>query len=237
MNIKAIETTYNGYRFRSRLEARWAVFFDQLGIRYKYEEYGFEAHGYKWLPDFYLPDVCAWVEVKGGTPSGADVEKMAVNMDWDSPMPFVTGSRGVECLSDLPGDTTETAELARSMGRTALTEDILPGVMLLGDVPKLCLWEIAVHPVIQHNKGLEREYFSFKRGGGARYADGPPYNSVCGWCCHMPDAVPLFTPDVYTKYTRTIEDHFPTHITVPAYQAARSARFEHGESGTLRGLQ
>ena len=27
-DIKAIETYYKGYRFRSRLEARWAVFFD-----------------------------------------------------------------------------------------------------------------------------------------------------------------------------------------------------------------
>ena len=34
MSIKAIETRYNGYRFRSRTEARWAVFFDAFGIRY-----------------------------------------------------------------------------------------------------------------------------------------------------------------------------------------------------------
>lgn len=26
-SIKPIETIYNGYHFRSRLEARWAVFF------------------------------------------------------------------------------------------------------------------------------------------------------------------------------------------------------------------
>ena len=37
MNIKPIETIYKGYRFRSRLEARWAVFFDALGIEYEYE--------------------------------------------------------------------------------------------------------------------------------------------------------------------------------------------------------
>ena len=40
--IRAIETRYNGYRFRSRLEARWAVFFDTLGIRYEYEPEGFD---------------------------------------------------------------------------------------------------------------------------------------------------------------------------------------------------
>jgi hypothetical protein len=30
--LQAIETFYRGYRFRSRLEARWAVLFDALGI-------------------------------------------------------------------------------------------------------------------------------------------------------------------------------------------------------------
>ena len=33
--IKAIDTVYNGYKFRSRLEARWAVFFDEIGIEYR----------------------------------------------------------------------------------------------------------------------------------------------------------------------------------------------------------
>ena len=40
--LKAIETFYNGYRFRSRLEARWAVFFDSAGIEYVYEPEGFK---------------------------------------------------------------------------------------------------------------------------------------------------------------------------------------------------
>jgi len=64
--IKAIETKYNGYRFRSRLEARWAVFFDALGEPWEYEREGFDLGeaGY-YLPDFWLPRVTAWVEVKG----------------------------------------------------------------------------------------------------------------------------------------------------------------------------
>ena len=40
--IKAIETRYAGYRFRSRLEARWAVFFDTLGLKWQYEPEGYE---------------------------------------------------------------------------------------------------------------------------------------------------------------------------------------------------
>jgi hypothetical protein len=37
MEIKPIETEYGGYKFRSRLEARWAVFFDTAKIKYEYE--------------------------------------------------------------------------------------------------------------------------------------------------------------------------------------------------------
>lgn len=64
-DIKAIETIYKGYRFRSRLEARWAVYFDALKIKYEYELEGFElASKLKYLPDFYLPEHGVYVEVK-----------------------------------------------------------------------------------------------------------------------------------------------------------------------------
>lgn len=64
--MKAIETIYNGYRFRSRLEARFAVFFDAIGIKYQYEPEGYEfTDGTKYLPDFYLPDANEYFEVKG----------------------------------------------------------------------------------------------------------------------------------------------------------------------------
>lgn len=81
-SIKPIETAYNGYLFRSRLEARWAVFFDSLGIRYEYEAEGYdlpplpkqealiadinnEFGTIRYLPDFYLSDLDLFVEVKG----------------------------------------------------------------------------------------------------------------------------------------------------------------------------
>lgn len=65
MNIKAIETVYKGYRFRSRLEARWAVFFDALGVEWEYEKQGFDlGAGRYYLPDFWLPKLGAWAEVK-----------------------------------------------------------------------------------------------------------------------------------------------------------------------------
>ena len=65
--MKAIETVYKGYRFRSRLEARWAVFFDALGLRWEYEPEGFELPSERYLPDFrveYPSLVTVYVEVK-----------------------------------------------------------------------------------------------------------------------------------------------------------------------------
>jgi hypothetical protein len=75
--MKAIETEYKGYRFRSRLEARWAVFFDQLGILYEYEPEGIVlSDGTHYLPDFYLPEFHCYFEVKRkgiqNTPEGRE---------------------------------------------------------------------------------------------------------------------------------------------------------------------
>lgn len=81
--IAPIPTRYKGYHFRSRLEARWAVFFDAMGIEWEYEPQGFDLsavaaelpwlckHGDeigKYLPDFYLPKAKRWVEVKPDLP-------------------------------------------------------------------------------------------------------------------------------------------------------------------------
>jgi hypothetical protein len=65
--MKAIDTQYKGYNFRSRLEARWAVFFDALELKWEYEPEGFELEdGTKYLPDFKVryDDGETWFEVK-----------------------------------------------------------------------------------------------------------------------------------------------------------------------------
>ena len=85
-DFKPIETEYKGYRFRSRLEARWAVFFDACGVKWDYEVEGFDlGDGIKYLPDFVLYDVHGlrddgvnndlYVEVKGRM-TKADAEKI-----------------------------------------------------------------------------------------------------------------------------------------------------------------
>src|SRR3546814_5021002 len=65
--MQAIETVWKGYRFRSRLEARWAVFFDALGLQWEYEPEGFDLGAAGWyLPDFRVQDDgwVHWYEVK-----------------------------------------------------------------------------------------------------------------------------------------------------------------------------
>lgn len=64
-SLQPIQTEYNGYLFRSRLEARWAVFFDEMEIEYEYESEGFRlSNGNYYLPDFYLPQYKMYLEVK-----------------------------------------------------------------------------------------------------------------------------------------------------------------------------
>lgn len=73
--FKPIETRYKGYRFRSRLEARWAVFFDTLGIEFQYEPEGYALDGIPYLPDFWLPEEKSFFEVKGEEPTEEEMEK------------------------------------------------------------------------------------------------------------------------------------------------------------------
>ena len=75
--IKAKPTVYKNIPFRSRLEAKWAIFFDEMGIDYRYEPgiYKVPINGYfmKYCPDFALLNVKTqqeiqlpiYVEIKG----------------------------------------------------------------------------------------------------------------------------------------------------------------------------
>ena len=62
MKIKAIPTKYAGVQFRSRLEARWAAFFDLCGWVWEYEPFDLDG----WIPDFKIEgdDGSLLVEIK-----------------------------------------------------------------------------------------------------------------------------------------------------------------------------
>lgn len=66
---KAIETQHAGIKFRSRIEARWAIFLDSLKLTWEYEAEGFDlGDGVWYLPDFWLAKLRLWVEIKGADP-------------------------------------------------------------------------------------------------------------------------------------------------------------------------
>ncbi len=78
MEIQSIPTLHNGIMFRSRLEARWAMFFDELCQRAQYEWEGFDmGPGGIYKPDFFLPEVGGgtWLEIKGVLPTKEEKEK------------------------------------------------------------------------------------------------------------------------------------------------------------------
>jgi hypothetical protein len=80
--MKAIQTRYNGCYFRSRLEARYAVFFDSLEIKWDYEPEGFELpDGRRYLPDFWLhapnrEGSGYWVEIKPIRPTADEFDRL-----------------------------------------------------------------------------------------------------------------------------------------------------------------
>lgn len=94
---RAIETHYAGCRFRSRLEARWAVAFDAMGVVWRYETEGYDLSGQWYLPDFLLPQRHAWIEVKPDLTT-ADLTK-AVALARDSHEPVL-------CLGDIPSENS-----------------------------------------------------------------------------------------------------------------------------------
>lgn len=80
--MQAKETRYKNIVFRSRLEARWAVFFDALNIQWKYELEGYVLkNGMSYLPDFYLENVGG--HIGNGKKSGIFVEIKGNLTDYD----------------------------------------------------------------------------------------------------------------------------------------------------------
>jgi hypothetical protein len=219
--IKAIETIYKGYRFRSRLEARWAVFFDGLGIQWEYEPEGFEktlayeANGiekvttYRWLPDFFLPHQSIWCEVKpDGRISINDAEKMAHILDCGSPIP------------DFDDSDYRNASEPKNV------------ILLLGNIPPEK--SFVEHPFIAHHKALVRRYTFFYShyNHGFLCASGVHgYDVIDGYAESGEDVRKFFDTTPIIRYDDTEPDRNSAIYPVrQAYTKARQARFEHGEN-------
>jgi hypothetical protein len=66
MVIQAIPTTFRGIKYRSILEANWAQWLRERGFNAQYEKRKFKLErGIWYLPDFYIPEIKTFIEVKG----------------------------------------------------------------------------------------------------------------------------------------------------------------------------
>ena len=95
--VTPIETVAFGYRFRSRLEARWAVVLDRLGLAWEYEAQGYTTAAGPYLPDFWLPQRALWIEVK---PPG-DGDWRSIDPRWPA---FAADGRDLAVLCGTPGE-------------------------------------------------------------------------------------------------------------------------------------
>lgn len=83
-NKGAIITKYRGVDFCSRIEATYAKFFDELGLQWAHERQGYEGviDGKKtrMLPDFWLPDLQCFIEIKPRDDYDRDKPRMVTNV-------------------------------------------------------------------------------------------------------------------------------------------------------------
>lgn len=203
--IKAIETHWHGYRFRSRLEARWAVFFEELGIRWEYEPEGFQTRAGWYLPDFWLPELGVWAEVKPDSN-----RKKVDKKDRDKMVFFVLDSR--QPLLILDG--TPAPKVYKMIS------------------PSLLCWD-----------GCEYNCDPFgddecDAGGDACYScvskgiakPSTQMQRVCWYPKYLPPQNHDGEPGLYWQPYGGEEGD----TSISAINAARSARFEHGEKPRVR---
>lgn len=201
--IKPIEPEYKGYRFRSMLEARWAVFFDACGATWEYEPEGFDlGDGLYYLPDFLLHNVYMlkgdylirknlFVEVKSNLKE-KDARKITKFSGWN-------------------GNDFTDLELDHKFNPTLVLSQIPKGENLHD------LFRYACHKAY-NTEDFVRPFF-------LTTVDGVWRSALIG---------------VY-KESFALADRYNIlclneEKTVSAYNAARQARFEHGEKPHVKGV-
>lgn len=200
--ITAIQTRYAGCHFRSRLEARWAVLFDNLGIEWEYEPQGYLVGPGRraYLPDFYFPATKTWVEVKP-TLDAIDYGLMMDCVDWGRGLPGLEGSAGTD-----------------------------RGLMILGPIPRITPMPLPFtpwHPVLQHHKGVIVSAGCLTPDGAVVL--GAPEGGRLGFDSCDPSN-PGFRAEI-SKLFAGKGGATSNWESVDAYIKARSARFEHRKAG------
>jgi hypothetical protein len=200
--LRPIPTRYAGCHFRSRLEARWAVYFDARKWPWEYEPEGFQLPSGWYLPDFrvrvtpmcYCYGECLprleWFEIKGAEPTEREI-RLAIELAEASRMQ-------ITMLGKVPRPgTTERGWRARSF------HYYLPGI---------CLPEDDLSDGLARRGTMHPHYFEVDGGGDDRRREDSGLSEA--------DWIALLGPG-----------RFRDRDMRNASMAALSARFEHGESG------
>lgn len=120
--VKIIPTKFNGIEYRSRTEARWAVFFTTLNIPFDYEPEAFAIGDTGYLPDFFLPLQNCYVEIKGTDPTEQEqIKARALAQFSGMPVVIFSGAPKMPMDENLPanGDYLESGRIYLPTG----TED------------------------------------------------------------------------------------------------------------------
>lgn len=200
--IKAIETVYAGHRFRSRLEARWAVFFDAMGISWQYEAQGYELADrlgvldttgtISYLPDFWLPEFELHAEVKGSL----NDDELARTLTLAAALSSPTGGCGGGHDSLILGPIPEANRRSHFPYRLHLHK---------GDLIATPFWaNLTYQP----------------------HGECPAFNDNANMIAADTGHIWITPQELLDGYYDKVGDRW-----AEAYRVARSARFEHGERG------
>lgn len=207
--MKAIQTSYKGFHFRSRLEARWAVFFDQVGVKWDYEIEGFELDdGRCYLPDFWLPAYNTWIEIKGEVPSE---EYVRLIQDFSD-----AAEKTVVMLNGAPW-----SHKANMFGCIRRGQDEKESYTSVNNKLLIGASASALHFISPENRLSDN---TVPTENFIVYRDG----SILNWCIHHDDfdrqetVHALYEVELYTDRTK--------HQMNKAISAAKIARFEFGET-------
>lgn len=205
--IKAIQTEYRGYLFRSRLEARWAVFFDACGVEWEYEPEGYDlGNGVYYLPDFLLHNVQLGCFGSGSEFSDirslyAEVKVQMTQVDSEKIVSFY--KKGL--TGPLPG-ISETP------------------VLVLGNIP-------AGTTTAELKADVSKEYRRASQWAARAFHFGTVdgMDSMAFPCVNREGYLELFGEA--EEYNRCFMNRAATE---QAYRLARQARFEYGETPKVR---
>ena len=194
--MSPIETEYKGYRFRSRLEAKWAVFFDALGARWDYETEGYPLrNGEVYLPDFLIRDTAfgdLWFEAKG-VMTEADARKIrdfafsSDDLEFEGPdraKIFVAGKipygKDFRELADEVATEENKDMFGLMFNFRTVYQNFYPAVPVVLNNGLFCLWGAGWDTIEDCKDGVdvERTLNAYKAARQARFEHGEKPNTM-----------------------------------------------------------